>query len=87
MNESNQQEIPKRKRSLAETPAREGDVRIKSAGCMRRVFPPEDEAKLKNMGDKEAIAYMEELIAQGKYEEIYIPPEDFEMNKETKELQ
>jgi len=82
MNENEHQGIPKRERSLAETPAREGDVRIKSAGCKKRIFSPEDEEKIKNMGDKEAIAYMEELIAQGKYEEIYIPPEDFEMNKE-----
>ena len=87
MNENEQQEIPRIERSLAETPAREGDVRIKSDGVTRIVFSPEDEEKIKAMSKKEAIKYRKELIAKGKFTKKWIPPEDYEMNKETKEHQ
>ena len=70
----------KPKRSLAETPAREGDVRIKFAGVTKIIFSPEDEEKLKNMSKKEAYKYKKELIDQGKFTEEWIPAEDWDSN-------
>ena len=68
MSTSSDNQLPKKKRSLAETPARAGDSRFCQVHVpYKMVFDPEDVELMKNMSDEEQKTYRLELIKKGKF--------------------
>lgn len=77
MSTSSDNQFSKKKRSLAETPARAGDPRYcPDHSRYELVFDPEDVELMKNISDEEKKEFMIELIKKHKHHYVELGREE-----------